>query len=219
VQLLRGPLGVAPLCSGGHHRRHLAILPHRDNATAFPRDGLRWLSHGCSPLAPLSTPVAIRPPCRNRCAGPWGWASANAFSPSAPIWWTVSRALLVISMPHCRMTTRASFGAAHRHWRRARFFPQVRLFSRFHSRSRLMVLGWVNDTNTKRAYGSKTVAYRVCQSMLASGQRPAASRRTTGKSSCKTHAGDGALAAAQRSSALSRRARQRRRRQTGRHTV
>lgn len=34
------------------------------------------------------------------------------------------------------------------------------------------MLGWVNDTGTKRAYGSKTDAYRVFQSMLASGHPP-----------------------------------------------
>lgn len=66
----------------------------------------------------------------------------------------------------------STLGPAHRHWRRAKFFQQFRLFFRFHSRSRLIVLGWVNDTNTKRVYGSKTDAYRVFQSMLASGQPP-----------------------------------------------
>ena len=50
----------------------------------------------------------------------------------------------------------STLGAAHRHWRRAKFFQQYRLFFRFHTRSRLIVLGWVNDTDTKRAYGSKT---------------------------------------------------------------
>jgi toxin YhaV len=66
----------------------------------------------------------------------------------------------------------STLGAAHRHWRRAKFFQQVRLFFRFHTRSRLIVLGWVNDTDTKRAYGSKSDAYRVFQSMLASGHPP-----------------------------------------------
>jgi toxin YhaV len=33
-------------------------------------------------------------------------------------------------------------------------------------------LGWVNVTGTKRAYGSKSDAYRVFQSMLASGHPP-----------------------------------------------
>jgi len=48
-----------------------------------------------------------------------------------------------------------TLGAEHRHWRRAKFFQQYRLFFRFHSRSKLIVLGWVNDTGTKRAYGSR----------------------------------------------------------------
>ena len=66
----------------------------------------------------------------------------------------------------------STLGAAHRHWRRAKFFQQYHLFFRFHTRSRLIVLGWVNDTDTKRAYGSKSDAYRVFQSMLASGHPP-----------------------------------------------
>lgn len=66
----------------------------------------------------------------------------------------------------------STLGAAHRHWRRAKFFQQYRLFFRFHTRSRLIVLGWVNDTDTKRAYGSKSDAYRVFQAMLASGHPP-----------------------------------------------
>ena len=65
-----------------------------------------------------------------------------------------------------------TLGATHRHWRRTKFFQQYRLFFRFHARSRLIVLGWVNDTGTKRAYGSKTDAYRVFQSMLARGHPP-----------------------------------------------
>ena len=66
----------------------------------------------------------------------------------------------------------STLGAAHRHWRRATFFQQYRMFFRFHTRSRLIVLGWVNDTDTKRAYGSKSDAYRVFQTMLASGHPP-----------------------------------------------
>ena len=60
-----------------------------------------------------------------------------------------------------------TLGAEHRHWRRAKFFQQVRLFFRFHSRSKLIVLGWVNDTSTKRAYGSKSDAYRVFEELMA----------------------------------------------------
>lgn len=66
----------------------------------------------------------------------------------------------------------STLGSEHRHWRRAKFFQQYRLFFRFQTPSRVIVLGWVNDTATKRAYGSKTDAYRVFQAMLASGHPP-----------------------------------------------
>jgi toxin YhaV len=36
----------------------------------------------------------------------------------------------------------------------------------------VIVLGWVNDQQSKRAYGSKSDAYRVFQAMLASGHPP-----------------------------------------------
>lgn len=65
-----------------------------------------------------------------------------------------------------------TLGAAQRHWRRAKFFQQYRLFFRFHARSRLIVLGWVNDTDSKRAYGSRSDAYRVFRAMLSRGQPP-----------------------------------------------
>ena len=66
----------------------------------------------------------------------------------------------------------STLGPEHRHWHRAKFFQQYRLFFRFHNRSKVIVLGWVNDTASKRAYGSKTDAYRVFQSMLANGHPP-----------------------------------------------
>jgi len=38
-----------------------------------------------------------------------------------------------------------TLGDAHRHWFRAKFFQQYRLFFRFHAASRILVLAWVND--------------------------------------------------------------------------
>jgi toxin YhaV len=66
----------------------------------------------------------------------------------------------------------STLGAEHRHWFRAKFFQQYRLFFRFHSEARLIVYAWVNDEDTKRAYGSADDAYRVFRKMLASGQPP-----------------------------------------------
>lgn len=65
-----------------------------------------------------------------------------------------------------------TLGADHRHWRRAKFFQQYRLFFRFRAGSNVIVIAWVNDENTKRAYDSKTDAYQVFQRMLNNGHPP-----------------------------------------------
>lgn len=55
----------------------------------------------------------------------------------------------------------STLGKNHKHWFRAKFFQQYRLFFRFHSESKIVVLAWVNDEKNKRAYGSKTDVYRI----------------------------------------------------------
>lgn len=65
-----------------------------------------------------------------------------------------------------------TLGEDHRHWFRAKFFQQYRLFFRYHAPSKLIVLAWVNDTETKRAYESSEDAYRVFRRMLESGHPP-----------------------------------------------
>lgn len=66
----------------------------------------------------------------------------------------------------------ATLGSEHKHWFRAKFFQQYRLFFRFHLESKIIVYAWINDEKTKRAYNSKTDAYRVFQRMLNSGHPP-----------------------------------------------
>lgn len=66
----------------------------------------------------------------------------------------------------------STLGDEHKHWFRAKFFQQYRLFFRFDSASKIIVLAWVNDEKNKRAYGSKTDAYRVFEKMLDSGHPP-----------------------------------------------
>ena len=66
----------------------------------------------------------------------------------------------------------STLGDAHRHWFRAKFFQQYRLFFRYHGPSRVIVFAWVNDEATKRAYESADDAYRVFRKMLESGHPP-----------------------------------------------
>lgn len=65
-----------------------------------------------------------------------------------------------------------ALGNNHKHWFRAKFFQQYRLFFRFHLESKIIVYAWVNDEGTKRAYDSKTDAYRVFEKMLNKGIPP-----------------------------------------------
>ena len=65
-----------------------------------------------------------------------------------------------------------TLGGEHRHWLRAKFFQQYRLFFRYHAPSKVIVLAWVNDESTKRAYESHDDAYRVFRRMLETGRPP-----------------------------------------------
>jgi toxin YhaV len=65
-----------------------------------------------------------------------------------------------------------TLGEDHKHWFRAKFFQQYRLFFRYHESSRVIVFVWVNDETTKRAYESNDDAYRVFRKMLENGHPP-----------------------------------------------
>jgi toxin YhaV len=67
-----------------------------------------------------------------------------------------------------------TLGPSNRHWRRAKFFAgRYRLFFQFNSAQRIIVLAWVNDEETLRAYDRKTDAYAVFNSVLQRGRPPA----------------------------------------------
>lgn len=59
-----------------------------------------------------------------------------------------------------------TLGKEHKHWYRAKFFQQYRLFFRYHAESKIIVYAWVNNEKTKRAYDSKTDAYKTFEKML-----------------------------------------------------
>ncbi|MGE0333565.1 MAG: type II toxin-antitoxin system YhaV family toxin [Ramlibacter sp.] len=65
-----------------------------------------------------------------------------------------------------------TLGDEYKHWFRAKFFQQYRLFFRFHKSAKVVVLAWVNDDATLRAYESKSDAYRVFAAMLDEGRPP-----------------------------------------------
>ncbi|GKT00358.1 type II toxin-antitoxin system YhaV family toxin [Acidovorax sp. SUPP3434] len=66
----------------------------------------------------------------------------------------------------------STLGDENKHWFRAKFFQQYRLFFRFHAQAKMVVFAWVNDEDTKRAYESADDAYRVFRRMLDNGRPP-----------------------------------------------
>lgn len=102
---------------------------------------------------------------------PVGYAKKNAAKRLAAI---AKLAFEVIPQDPARPEYRqgTTLGDKHKHWFRAKFFQQYRLFFRFHAQVRVIVFAWVNDEDTKRAYESVDDAYRVFRRMLDSGHPP-----------------------------------------------
>ena len=65
-----------------------------------------------------------------------------------------------------------TLGSEYKHWFRAKFFQQYRLFFRYHQKNKIIVYTWVNDEKSKRAYDSNTDAYRVFKKMLKNDNPP-----------------------------------------------
>ena len=65
-----------------------------------------------------------------------------------------------------------TLGDDRKHWFRAKFFQQYRLFFRYHVQAKVIVLVWVSDEDSKRAYESSDDAYPVFRKLLDSGHPP-----------------------------------------------
>lgn len=102
---------------------------------------------------------------------PAGYGRKNATKRLAAI---AKLAFVVIPQEPTRPEYRqgTALGDEHKHWFRAKFYQQYRLFFRFHAQAKVIVFAWVNDEDTKRAYESADDAYRVFRRMLDSGRPP-----------------------------------------------
>ena len=65
-----------------------------------------------------------------------------------------------------------TLGGNRKYWYRAKFLQQYRLFFRFDSTAKVIVLAWVNDVGSLRAYSSRTDAYATFKEMLDGGNPP-----------------------------------------------
>lgn len=106
-----------------------------------------------------------------RAKDPLGYTKKNATKRLAAI---AKLAFEVIPQDPVRAEYRqgSALGDDRKHWFRAKFFQQYRLFFRYHRASRIIVYAWVNDEDTKRAYESQDDAYRVFRKMLERGHPP-----------------------------------------------
>jgi len=106
-----------------------------------------------------------------RAKDPLGYTRKNATKRLAAI---ATLAFEVIPQDPARAEYRqgSALGDDRKHWFRAKFFQQYRLFFRYHRASRIIVYAWVNDEDTKRAYERPDDAYRVFRKMLEGGQPP-----------------------------------------------
>jgi toxin YhaV len=67
----------------------------------------------------------------------------------------------------------STLGPAYRHWHRAKLFDgRYRLFFRYSTSAKAIVLAWVNDEETLRTYGRKSDAYAVFKGMLGKNRPP-----------------------------------------------
>ena len=67
----------------------------------------------------------------------------------------------------------ATLGNANKDWSRAKFGKaRYRLFFRYSTAEKIIVLAWMNDSDTLRTYGSKTDTYTVFEKMLKKGKPP-----------------------------------------------
>lgn len=67
-----------------------------------------------------------------------------------------------------------ALGKEFKDWFRDKFGSgRFRLFFRYDSKAKVIILAWVNDENTLRTYGSKSDAYAVFASKLDDGNPPA----------------------------------------------
>lgn len=108
---------------------------------------------------------------RDRSKDPKGFSKKNAAKRLAAI---AKLAFEVIPQDPTRSEYRQGMelGEEYKHWFRAKFFQQYRLFFRYHRESRVIVYACVNDEDTKRAYESSSDAYRIFRRMLKHGRPP-----------------------------------------------
>lgn len=135
---------------------------------ALVANGWQLFAH---PLFLDQVEALVRQVERLQARDPRGYAKKNAAKRLAAI---ASLAFEIIPQDPSRTEYRqgGTLGEHRKYWHRAKFYQQYRLFFRYHQEQKIIVYAWVNDEDTRRAYGSRDDAYRVFTRMLERGNPP-----------------------------------------------
>jgi len=101
---------------------------------------------------------------------PKTWRKKNSTKRLAAIFKLLTEALP--ADPGAAALRQGGTGDHRKHWFRAKFFQQYRLFYRFNSDAKVVVVASVNEDKTLRAYGSKTDAFATFKGLLEDGNPP-----------------------------------------------
>lgn len=84
----------------------------------------------------------------------------------------VSEERIVTDPLHAQFRQGDTLGSEYKHWFRATFLQQFRLFYRCSNEHKTIVFGWVNCFDTLRAYDFITDAYKEFAGMFDAGNPP-----------------------------------------------
>jgi toxin YhaV len=102
---------------------------------------------------------------------PKDWIKKNAAKRQAAVL-KVAFELIPQDPTHAQFRQGDTLGDEYKHWFRAKFLQQYRLFFRYDVKTKTILLAWVNNEDTKRAYESDTDAYNTFRKMLNGGNPP-----------------------------------------------
>lgn len=145
-----------------------SIWTRRLTMTEIRRNGWRIYLH---PLFLAEQEKLVVEVAKARAADPVGYESKRCTKLLVAL-----RKMAYVEIPadplNARFRQGGTLGESYKHWFRGKYLQQYRLFFRVSDKDRIIILSWVNDEGTKRAYESKTDAYRMFRKMLDRGNPP-----------------------------------------------
>lgn len=108
---------------------------------------------------------------KQKLASPNTWTSTSEAKRLRMIY-KLTREIIPLDPSAIQFRLGKTLRSEYKHWRRAKFLQQYRLFFRYDSRAKIIIYSWFNDEETKRAYESSNDAYLTFEKMLDRGKPP-----------------------------------------------